>query len=682
MGLASTHRDLVRFDGPKDERYQLIRNPLKGIIHGAQRVVKNRINSTRGIDHETITGIMKVLEGTQIEKKRKTLGTKYAASSWLTEEKEYRDWLSKTGKQNEVVSPIGVTTMDTTANCGDCLWIRGPEGRGKTNNMVAALDEIESMIKIDAEASSGQAPILLAYFFCEPAAECSTSEDLLKSLLWQLIDKQPLLAPYAKHFVKKKDKEEASKSTPQLTVENLWQALQEMLLDEFVGSRVYFVINNLHVLPEEDDSTATLMKLINSELINMKLQNQKRRSIRWLFTSRDNHSIRQALNAEGVRLINLEDKQYETQVQVELRKHAHTKVRALSDEKKYNKAAAYFASSWIGKRAQNTQWIDITCIYLKEIPENENELTVRHILQDMPQDLTLLLERAWMQVFSSNIQVVEKIKEMLRVLVLTFEDPTEPELGVLAGLYQKEEGKTELHQLVEKCKPLLVFERTSPTDIKICFMNVVVKTHLLDNAPKLLGLSKEATEWQHGVLSLRSFSYLMEKLSYPEPEKELEPEELEARDDDDENVSEDEVEEDDEDEDEEQEDYDEDGSDWSEEEEEEMDEEAKRVKDVALGYMVKHWLHHASKATTEIAEDLSLEEEFWSQNSPIPIRRRWLVEYERLTRAFDDFDLDKDMTALHIAASVGFTQLVVALFKNGHQGELNLRDKMFNTPVC
>lgn len=80
-----------------------------------------------------------------------------------------------------------------------------------------------------------------------------------------------------------------------------------------------------------------------------------------------------------------------------------------------------------------------------------------------------------------------------------------------------------------------------------------------------------------------------------------------------------------------------------------------------------------------MAEELSLEDEFWKANSLI--RRRWLLEFERLTMTFDDFYLDEDMTALHIAASVGFKQLVSALIRNGHRGDLNVRDHMFNAPV-
>lgn len=409
------------------------------------------------------------------------------------------------------------------------------------------------------------------------------------------------------------------------------------------------------------------------------------------------------MNVPELRLIDLKDKKYENQVQLELRKHAYLKVRALSEEKKYNKAAAYFTSSLIGGRAQNTQWIDIACIHLKEIPENVNELTVRHILEDMPQDLASLLERAWLQIFSSNIPDVERIHEMLRALVLTFEDPTEPELGVLTGLSpreevskvgdKKEEEKSQLRQLVEKCKPLLVVKRPGGpgSEIRICFMNTVVKSHLLSNAEKLLGLSKDATAWHHGVLSLRSFSHLMEVLNYSEPEPEPEPEAVEGKEGDDEDDEDDaesetgsEVSDDDEAGNDSDSDVDmsEENSDWdSDSDDEEIDPESERVKDVALAYTVKHWLHHASKATLEIAEDLSSEEDFWKPKSLI--RRRWLIEYARLnSSAFEDIDLDRDLSALHVAASIGFSQLVVALMNNGHKEELNLRDSNDDTPVC
>lgn len=694
MGLACTHRDLVKFDGFKDERYQLVRDPIKRIVRSAPLIVKNRFNSTRDIDRDLVKGVLDVLEGVQIQKKRRALAQSIPPSCWITKEQEFVGWLRQddaSEKQRE-----------------DCLWIRGPEGRGKTSASIAAIDETEALIRAHEENNPGRAAALLAYFFCDSAPDCCTAEDVLKSLLRQLIYQQETLAAYAKQFVKKKGKEE-----PQfkLSVENLWQSLQNMLTDDLVGG-VYFVVNNLHALPDDADSTVKLMELIHGELQSMNDDSKKRIPTRWLFTSREAHSIVESLKLNGVRLIDLEDPRYENQVQLELRRHAQKKVAALGSEKKYNKALAYFASSLIGKRAQNTQWIDITCVQLAELAENENDLKVRRVLKGVPQDLKALLDRAWLQVFNSNDDGAEKIKEMLRALVLVYEDPTDAELALLAGLSDSNEHRAEIRASVEMCKPLLTLKRSGKAEYTVSFMNMVVKRHLQENSRTLLGLSDEETKWQHGMIALRCFAHLTDRLSQPDPEKEEETtdgkgatdaEEPQAANDgaegdDEEKGNENEDGEGQGDQDEEGENGEEHGEDWEDEEGyeeyEEVDEDSDWSEETpkedvdsqpeepkatkTLGYTVKHWLHHASKATLEIAEDLSLEEDFWKPDSDV--RRRWLAEYNLLTNDFEDFDLST-LTALHVAASIGFTQLVASLMKHGHDKEKDQRDSLANTPV-
>ncbi|KAI1452157.1 hypothetical protein F4805DRAFT_448633 [Annulohypoxylon moriforme] len=663
QGLAANHRDLVKFDGPKDDKWnQFVKDPLKKIIHGAQLAVKNRLNSVRDIDRSMINGIMEVLDGAQVSKKRRTLAQTFAPSSWITKETEYKEWLYDPD----------VNENDHISRNTECLWIRGPEGRGKTSASLAAVDEIERI----REKDTSQGPILLAYFFCDPAADYSTAEDLLKSLITQLINQQEILASYAKSFAKKKGEENLSRA--RVTVENLWQTLQDMLTDEFIGSKVVFVLNNLHVLPEDWDSTIKLMKYLREELQNnTNGSDSKRVPTRWMITSRKAHNIAEALKVEGVRLIDLEDDKYGDQVQTALRKRAKERVATLEKEKSYNKALAYFASSLIGKRAQNTQWIDITCIQLQELPQAESDLKVRRVLEKMPQDLTTLLNDAWLQIFKTNEADVEKIKEMLRALVLTYEDPTEAELGVLAGFSSNDEEKAELRKFVEKCKPLLVMRRTNNT---ISFMNVVVKTHLLENANKLLAMSDEEKKWQHGVLALRSFSHVNESFNFPVAEKPEDDANEEAHDDDDEGSQDEDSDDDDEEEEEEEEEEDSDSDSElsSEDETAEEDPEADIIRDKALPYTVKYWLRHASKATREIAEDLSLEESFWKPDSMI--RHRWLVEHCRMTSVFENYDY-RTMTGLHIAASIGFRELVAALIRNGYEDQINIRDSLFNTPL-
>ncbi|KAI0015385.1 ankyrin repeat-containing domain protein [Xylariomycetidae sp. FL0641] len=697
-GLACNHRNLVRFDGPKDERWSsIVRDPMKKMIHGAQLAVKGRLLSVRDVDRPMVNSIMEALDGAQPHRKRRMLGQTFTKSSWITSVAEYRQWLA-----------CGQEDLEGgNAPSGDCLWIRGPEGRGKTSASMAALDMIETLVKDEEKKNSGQNPILLAYFFCGAAPDYSTAEDLLKSLIRQLIIQQETLASYAKLFAKSTEKPQAKP-----TVENLWRTLQDMLGDEFIGSKLIFVINNLHVLPEDADSTIKLMHYLNDELQTMNTEDTKRVPIRWFITSRESHRIGEALRAHSVRLVDLEDEKYGDQVQKSLRERAREKVHLLEKEKRYNKALAYFVTSLIGKRATTTQWIDMAYVQLQDLPQAESDLRVRRVLETIPGDLTTLLENAWLRVFRTHAEHAEKIKEILRALVLVYEDPSEPELRLLAGFGAHEGEETGLEELITKCKPLIVRNR----DGTISFINGVIKTHLLKNSERLLGLSAEEMKWQHGLMALHCFSHVMDRFNL---ESELSVEGNQGKNDHREEAdgdplvstgqeqleipdgrvrrdgerSEQNEDEDEEDEEDEDDDQDQDESeilseleppkpDWDAESEgtskAEDEAEASILRDRAMPYTVKYWLRHASKATREIAETLSLEDAFWNLESRI--RHRWLAEYCRMTGTFDTYDY-KSLTGLHIVATIGFQELVAALVRSGHEAEIQIRDSMLNTPL-
>jgi hypothetical protein len=363
LGLACNHRDLVKFENDKDKRWtQFVREKLNPILQRARLNAEKRIRATRGIDRELVSDVLKVLNGAQPELKRDELARTFAPSEWITKDALCAQWLASVEDEEE----------------RRCLWIRGPEGRGKTGATMAVLQEIEAQKaaqkKLARTGNSVHNPVLLAYFFCNTTEHYGTAEDLLKSLIRQLIFEEERLAPYAKVFLRKtkdRGKDEngsnaSSKAQVQLTVENLWQALQDMLSDEALGSRVYFIVNNLHVLPEAAESTKTLLKYISAELGYANTREQRQVSTRWLLTSRDGYIVRKALTTDNTALIDLADDQYGGQVQLELRKHAKKKIADLSTAKKYNKAIAYFASSLIGNRAENTQWIVGTSLVLRE----------------------------------------------------------------------------------------------------------------------------------------------------------------------------------------------------------------------------------------------------------------------------------------------------------------------------
>ncbi|KAK6342278.1 hypothetical protein TWF730_001754 [Orbilia blumenaviensis] len=690
MGLARIHRELVKFDSFKDTVYQLVRGPLKNIINSAPLIAKNRFNSTRGIDRDVVKNVLNAFEGVQVERKRKKVAQGVISSSWILQEYEFKQWLGRNEQQ-----PI------------DCLWILGPEGKGKLGASLAAIDHIEETLRNEEAQNSGQAANLLAYFLCDQTGEGSSPEELLKSFLRQLVNQQEVLAAYAKQFVNtQKDTSIRGKTQAGLTVENLWQSLQDMLTDDLLGT-IYFVVNNLHLMDEQADSVKKLMTLIGSE---WQESDRPRARVRWLFTSQSRHSIKQSLESPYTRTIDLDDDKYGNQVQQELKLHAQKKIAALGMEKGYNKALTYFAGSLIGKRAQNTQWIDITIIQLAELPTDAKDLKVRSLLERVPQDLRSLLDRAWLSVLDPKDDQLEEIKEMLRTLMITYEEPTEDDLAILTGLSHDAESRAHLCSLVEKCRPLLTFRKPGN---RVGFMNSVVKVHLLENATKLLGLSVEEIRWQHGIVALRSFSHLTQYYATheiedtpadpkdigdqppgpdtvitsnatgtteaPEETLSLQTEEQPVADLSENNESEPTGEVDEDGETEVDYEYYDDEMTDSEEEMDHMDEHDGDVESPEIShYAIKHWLHHASKATTDIAETLSQEEDFWKEGSAV--RKRWLAAYNDLTNAFNGVTLE-GLTGLHVAASVGFSQLVVALLKHGHSEEIGVRDKFLNTPL-
>ena len=316
------------------------------------------------------------------------------------------------------------------------------------------------------------------------------------------------------------------------------------------------------------------------------------------------------------------------------------------------------------------------------------------MLEETPQDLDMLLRDAWTRIFSSiesTGRSSESIKELLRALILTFEDPTAVELSFLAGFSNDSEQMEELEALINMCEPFIVSDGGT-----IGFMNPVVKAHLQQKSNEILGLSAEGIKWQHGMLALRSLEHLKQMLDGPESEAGSNSgENLVTNDgadpglsygDDHDNGRYDNDDDDDDDDD----DPDDESSsaatseysrpgmldlgsvgseDWEDEDED------NQVSD----YAVKFWLRHGSEATADFATGLAQETELWARDSPM--RRRWLEKYENLLTS-DFLSIDHStLKALHVAASIGFKLLVVSLIENGHGDEIQEYDVIGNTPV-
>ncbi len=79
-------------------------------------------------------------------------------------------------KEGEYVRWLGKESLDELESPREgYLWIRGQEGRGKTSASMAAIDEIESLIRADEDGGTDLAAPMLAYFFCD-SSDCNSAE--------------------------------------------------------------------------------------------------------------------------------------------------------------------------------------------------------------------------------------------------------------------------------------------------------------------------------------------------------------------------------------------------------------------------------------------------------------------------------------------------------------------------
>ncbi|KAK1489396.1 hypothetical protein CCUS01_03443 [Colletotrichum cuscutae] len=274
------------------------------------------------------------------------------------------------------------------------LYIYGPKGKGKTNASVASIQSIEATIRKaeDDDCDSIHRPDLLAYYFCSQTPDRSTAEDLLKSLLQQLCQQQAVLATYAKNFLK--DSNNDSAHTVHQSVEHLWQCLRDMLTDGTIGT-IFFVINNLHELPDPDtnESTKRLLAFIGADI--QRLTPEKA-------NEHQPGGYSPAVNANK-----------------------------LQKKKGYTKAISYFTESVIGIRAEDTKWIDVAVVRLAALPPGTKDGDIRRMLERAPRDFNTLLNDVWSSILRPDIDDIDSIKELLRALILAYRDPTEIELLLL-----------------------------------------------------------------------------------------------------------------------------------------------------------------------------------------------------------------------------------------------------------
>jgi hypothetical protein len=690
IGMTCNHRELNRFDDVKDGRWDLVRTKLKLMIVKSRKVVRSRLNATRAsvMDDQSMNRLLESLSVAKVQEKKSAVSQLSGWSSWITDDPVLKQWMilgNRSVHPDDLASTLSGLTLNSrsgpnTGHNNQSVWLSGPEGRGKSKAAVSIINALEDIEDKNARSGSTSS-IVVAYFFAAPTPDLSSAENVLKSVLWQLINKRRSLAQYAKDFAhsdKSKKKGVGGASEAMFTVPAMWKVLMNMLQDPGVEG-AYFVLNSLHELPEDAESTKQLFEMINYDVLGTQDPTSPaydageghRAPMRWLFTSRRRDNIRALLGkVPGVTEMNLDDPTYGSVIRQELIQHSRAKVAEVAKKKGYSSALRYLASSLVERKAENNIWVDVVCRQLELVPANTVE--VRKTLAQAPQDLTLLLDRTWSNVLDDKKEDVGWTRELLRALMVAFEDPTVEELATLAEAthYGKDgENKNKLVEAIDRCGALIKiidyddeeleegaeeeeWDYDEVAECRVTFLSNSAKTRLQERAKELLGLGEEDLKMQHGAMALRSFSNVIKALT---PPKEFDDSDDEGDDDSTLPVGENNTQ----------------GPTTNAAVFEEPEE--------ALDYCLEYWLRHAQQATSDVVDNLNLDQAFWALTSDV--RNRWWTEY---TKIDDDYEELSNMTALHVAAFFGFTPLVERLLESnesGHRDEIKTRDSWDNQPV-
>jgi hypothetical protein len=187
------------------------------------------------MDDQTHNKLLANLSVAKVQEKKSAISQLSGASSWVSNDADFKQWMSLGDRiisPDDLASTLSGLTLHSRADNHPShndrsIWLSGPEGRGKSKAAISIIDILEEVEEKNARSGS-DSNIVVAYFFAAPTTDLSTAENVLKSVLWQLISKRRSLAQYAKdlaHTDRSKKKGTGGSSDAAFTVQAMWKVL-------------------------------------------------------------------------------------------------------------------------------------------------------------------------------------------------------------------------------------------------------------------------------------------------------------------------------------------------------------------------------------------------------------------------------------------------------------------------
>ncbi|KAM0550707.1 hypothetical protein ACHAPJ_008772 [Fusarium lateritium] len=621
--LKKDHRSFVKFTGPDDMDYIKVMQRLPQMILSAVPNATKRLQASQFHvqNYKIANDVRKRLAAVEMSRYRVGLDDPIDLKR-ITSDKDPYSMLYDANKsrQNKIV------------------WMRGTKGRNKTAMSASCSNRLEKVVE-EAESSShsGRPDDIMVSFFCNSDRGCHTAEDALRSILSQLIQQNESLAVFARRFVVNMNAlqdDQNKEGRHSLTFDNLWQCLLEMLATDDSVKTVYFVIDSIHLMDGNQRLVESIVKDFGKGASGGDSVYWKPARTRWLVTSEPDPAIAELLKEEA-ETIDLDDDPDGEARKQELHQHIDRRVTQLGLELGLRRADQSRLKHQMISYAEDETWVEVVYILLGGLDAmKEADGFYLSVVQKVRKaqgkaQLAGIIKDEWEhRLEQAGDEIVRlRLHHMLSVLLVSFESPTLEETAVIVG--GGETGE-KIFDLVNICSPMLKIQPTDGTE-RIVFSNKDIKNILV----KIVGVDKgcKYEEMIQSDIALNSLEHIQRCWDESDP----------------------------------------------------VDSDKAEASEVhMLRYPVKFGLEHACRSGMDTANTIRQDfPRFWETESPL--RHAWLSEYERHadrnSRLSNDNWTLRSLRALHVAAAIGYTQLVSCLWIHGFANQLDTPGTSKYTPL-